>query len=272
MSRRRRGNPEEAARHERWLVSYADFITLLFAFFVVLYAASHRDAKKIALMAASIHGAFQQLDAIPGDRPPQLTEIYPNPRFENASPSPELNQFAKSSEASPPQGGSGIDVEQLRRDLEKALGSEIKNHEIEMRLTPVGFVVSLKELGFFSSGEAHLLPAAVSKLTRIANILNQRGFEVRVEGHTDNKPIHTAEFKSNWELSTARATEVVRMLIEKFNFDPARLSVGGFGEYHPLVSNDTPEGRQTNRRIDLVVVSHTEVPARTVQSEVEGRQ
>src|SRR5208283_5702371 len=118
-----------------------------------------------------------------------------------------------------------------------------------------------KELGFFSSGEAHLLPAAVSKLTRIANILNQRGFEVRVEGHTDNKPIHTAEFKSNWELSTARATEVVRMLIEELNFDPARVSVGGFGEYHSLDSNETPEGRQRNRRVDLVVVSHVDSPA-----------
>ena len=272
MSRRRHGNLKEHVNHERWLVSYADFITLLFAFFVVLYAASHRDAKKIAQMAASIHGAFQGVDQYQGNRPAQLDEAVPDPKFENDSPSADLGQTAKCAQGAPPQGGSGIDVEQLRRDLEKALGSEIKNHEIEIRMTPLGFVVSLKELGFFSSGDARLLPAAVGKLTRIAAILNQHGFDIRVEGHTDNKPIHTAEFRSNWELSTARATEVVRMLIENFNFDPARVSVGGFGEYHPLVSNDTPEGRQTNRRVDLVVVSHTEAPAPAVQSKAEGRQ
>jgi chemotaxis protein MotB len=248
-------------KHERWLVSYADFITLLFAFFVVLYASSQRDARRVAQLSAAIHGAFQQLDAFPGDKSAQLNDISPNPAVENARRVPEGNQPPNPNDTKP-TSGSGIDVEQLRRELKNALGDEIKNHEIEMRLTPVGFVISLQELGFFNSGEAHLLPGAVGKLTRIANILNQHGFEIRVEGHTDNVPIHTAEFRSNWELSTARATEVIRMLIENFKFDPARVSVGGFGEYRPLESNLTPQGRQHNRRVDLVVVSYVELPAR----------
>jgi chemotaxis protein MotB len=264
--RRRRARFEEPVKHERWLVSYADFITLLFAFFVVLFASSHRDARKTALLSAAIHGAFQQLDAIPGDKSAQFNELATNPKVENAVSSQELSKIASCAAMPEAQHGSGIDVEQLRRELENALGSEIKNHEVEMRLTPVGFVVSLKEPGFFRSGEAHLLPVAVNKLTLIANILNQHGFELRVEGHTDNKPIHTAEFRSNWELSTARATEVVRMLIEELNFDPARVSASGFGEYHPLDSNEAPEGRQRNRRVDLVVVSQVELPTHRVQN------
>lgn len=270
--RRRRTRFEEPVKHERWLVSYADFITLLFAFFVVLFASSHRDARKTALLSAAIHGAFQQLDAIPGDKSTQLNELASNSKFENAASSQELSKIASCAALPEAQHGSGIDVEQLRRQLENALGSEIKNHEIEIRLTPVGFVVSLKELGFFRSGEAHLLPAAVSKLTLIANILNQHGFQLRVEGHTDNRPIHTADFRSNWELSTARATEVVRLLIEELNFDPARVSVGGFGEFHPLDSNETPEGRQRNRRVDLVVISQVELPTYKVQNKDEGRR
>jgi chemotaxis protein MotB len=261
--RRRRARFEEPVKHDRWLVSYADFITLLLAFFVVLFASSHRDARKTALLSAAIHGAFQQLDAIPGDKSARFNELASNPKLENAASSEQLNRIASCAALPEAQHGSGIDVEQLRRELENALSSEIENHEIEMRLTPVGFVISLKELGFFRSGQAYLLPAAVSKLTRIAKILNLHGFEVRIEGHTDNVPIHTAEFQSNWELSTARATAVVRILIEELNFDPARVSVGGFGEYHPLDTNLTPEGRQRNRRVDLLVASHAETPVLT---------
>jgi chemotaxis protein MotB len=270
--RRRRARFEEPVKHERWLVSYADFITLLFAFFVVLFASSHRDAKKAALLSAAIHGAFQQLDAIPGDKAGQPNELISNAKLENAVSSQHFNRIASCAALPEAQYGSGIDVEQLRRELENALGSEIENHEIEIRLTPVGFVVSLKELGFFRSGEAYLLPAAVSKLSRIANILNQHGFEVRIEGHTDNVPIHTAEFRSNWELSTARATAVVRILIEELGFDPARVSVGGFGEYHPLDTNLTPEGRQRNRRVDLVVASHAETQSPPDPGKNESRR
>jgi chemotaxis protein MotB len=252
MSRRRKHQGH--VNHERWLVSYADFITLLFAFFVVLYASAEVDNKKIARVSAAIEGGFQQLGAFPGSNagPPDHTQ--------SASPNQApmiLPQVA------PPviehdAGGFGPpDVDKLKRELEEALGEEIQKHEIEMRVTPEGLVVSLREVGFFNTGEASLLTGGQNTLTRIARVLNAQGFHIRVEGHTDNVPIHNTHFRSNWELSTARATEVVALLIEKHGFDPSQISAAGYSQYHPITSNDTNEGRQTNRRVDVVVVART---------------
>ena len=131
-------------------------------------------------------------------------------------------------------------------------------------MTPEGFVISLHELGFFNSGEARLLPGAADKIKRIASVLMQYGLDMRVEGHSDNVPIHNAAFASNWDLSTARAMAVAMMLIDEAGFDPRRMSIAGYGEYHPTASNDTPEGRRANRRVDIVVVSVSKaVPAKT---------
>jgi len=127
-----------------------------------------------------------------------------------------------------------------------------------IRVTPEGLVVSLREVGFFNSGDATLLSDGEGTLTRIAGILNAKGFQIRVEGHTDNVPIHTGRFRSNWELSVARATEVVSLLIEQHGFDPKQISAAGFSEYHPIASNTTEDGRKTNRRVDLVIVARTQ--------------
>ena len=154
-------------------------------------------------------------------------------------------------------GGDGVDVDQLKKELEDALGDQIKRHEIEMRVTPEGLVVSLREIGFFNSGAAELLPDGQAPLGRIAHILNAKGFQIRLEGHTDNVPIHNPQFKSNWELSTARATEVVALLVERYGFDPNQVSAAGYSQYRPLASNDTEDGRKINRRVDLVIVSRT---------------
>jgi chemotaxis protein MotB len=161
----------------------------------------------------------------------------------------------------------GIEVESLKRQLEDALGDEISRHEVEMRRTPEGLVVSLHELGFFNSGSAVLLQEGQAPLGRIARILESKGFQIRVEGHTDNVPIHTIQFKSNWELSTARATEVVTLLTGTYGLDPNQISVAGYAQYRPVASNDTEEGRRTNRRVDLVVVSRT----KPISKEVLGQ-
>ncbi|HEY6185702.1 MAG TPA: flagellar motor protein MotB, partial [Terriglobales bacterium] len=166
-------------------------------------------------------------------------------------------------------GGYGVDVDELRHELEDALGDEIKKHEVQMRVTPEGLVVSLREVGFFNSGEADLLEDGQATLARIATILGGKGFEIRVEGHTDNIPIHTSQFKSNWELSTARATQVVSLLIEKYSFDPLLISAAGYSEYRPISGNETPQGRAANRRVDLVVVgkpTEKEKLARSVEA------
>jgi chemotaxis protein MotB len=256
MSRRKK-QPGHA-NHERWLVSYADFITLLFAFFVVLYASAVVDNKKIAQVSAAIQGGFQQLGAFSGNTslPNQAGSANQAPMILPEPAPPVLPANDKGAGA-----GSGSfgppDVDKLKHELEQALGEEIQKHEIEMRVTPEGLVVSLREVGFFNSGDATLLTGGQDTLTRIAKVLNAQGFHIRVEGHTDNRPIHNGRFKSNWELSTARATEVVSLLIEKHGFDPRQISAAGYSQYRPITSNDTQEGRQTNRRVDVVVVART---------------
>ena len=134
------------------------------------------------------------------------------------------------------------------------MGRELQNHEVVLQVTPEGFVISLKELGFFNSGQAELLPGAAEKIEKIAKVLSKPGLDIRVEGHSDNQPIHNAQFRSNWELSTARAMAVLRLLVDDAGFDPKKLSASGYGEFRPVADNATPEGRRMNRRVDLVVV------------------
>jgi|HubBroStandDraft_6_1064221.scaffolds.fasta_scaffold124277_2 chemotaxis protein MotB len=254
MSRRKKQHGP--VNHERWLVSYADFITLLFAFFVVLYASAEVDNKKIARVSAAIEGGFQQLGAFSGNAegPAQTAPNNQAPMILPQAAPPSVPDH----EAGDGGGSFGPpDVDKLKRELEQALGEEIQKHEIEMRVTPEGLVVSLREVGFFNTGDATLLTGGQNTLTRIAKVLNAQGFHIRVEGHTDDRPIHNGHFKSNWELSTARATEVVSLLIEKHGFDPSQISAAGYSQYRPITSNDTEEGRQTNRRVDVVVVART---------------
>ena len=243
---RRRPKKQVNTNHERWLVSYADFITLLLAFFVVLYSSTQMDSRKIAQVSAAIHGAFQELGVFAGS---------PDQEHQGGLPSGGGIPGLK-----PGGGVTAVDVNRLRRELENALGEEIAKHEIQMRSTPEGLVVSLSEVGFFNSGEATLIEDGKSTLARIAHVLNEKGFQIRVEGHTDNVPIHNPHFKSNWELSTARATEVVSLLVEQYGFDPQQISAAGFSEYHPVASNGTDDGRKANRRVDLIVVSHNYHP------------
>jgi chemotaxis protein MotB len=122
---------------------------------------------------------------------------------------------------------------------------------------PDGLVISLREIGFFDSGSAHIRATSKSALDRIAGLLSSRPYRLRIEGHTDNVPIHNAIYFSNWELSTARATEIVRLLIEQYGFAPERLSAAGYAAYHPVSDNQNGEGRAQNRRVDVVILGHT---------------
>jgi chemotaxis protein MotB len=252
MRPRRRRHIEEPANHDRWLVSYSDFITLLFAFFVVLFATSYRDSQTVKKLSQAIHIGFQQLGAFSGGE--SISGVaYPNLPPDPSRDSPQV----KHSTASDSSVTSAIDIAQLRQQLEAAIGQELKNHEVTMRVTPEGFVISLNELGFFNSGQAVLLPGAATKIQRIAKVLALHGLDLRVEGHSDDEPIHTAQFRSNWELSTARAMAVMELLVDGSGFDPAKISVAGYGQYRPVADNATPDGRRLNRRVDLVVVAST---------------
>jgi chemotaxis protein MotB len=262
---RKKKHPEHV-NHERWLISYADFITLLFAFFVVLYSSSQVDHRKVGKLAMAIQVAFQELGVFPASGtsvPLQAGDVPPNSiqMLENVEPTAPLGRIISSAAgvlSGPTENG---DVSALQKELETALAPEISRKDVALRKEPDGLVISLREVGFFSSGSAQLRPSAIPALQRIAGILLERPYQIRIEGHTDNIRIHNAQFASNWELSTARAIEVVRLLISGMGFAPERLSIGGYGEFHPVASNTTEEGRALNRRVDVVILRRSIVAA-----------
>jgi chemotaxis protein MotB len=228
--------------HERWLVSYADFITLLFAFFVVLFATGQSDKRKKAELAVSIQSAFNDLG---------IFDAHSNLR--------QLQQVSGSSgfAASAPVVQSAVPLDEsklaLEQHLEAAAQAEINDGVIAIHDSPNGLVVSLQEAGFFESGAVGMRPSALPVLNRIAAILPES--DLRVEGHTDDVPIHTAQFASNWELSSSRASSIARLLLLHSNVHAERMSVAGYAEYHPVASNATAEGRAKNRRVDIVLLT-----------------
>ena len=235
----------EHVNHERWLVSYADFITLLFAFFVVMFAASNADHQKAGKIAKAVEVAFNELAV-----------------FESGSKSVPLNGDGNSvsevfSEVKMMQPSKdGALMKSVKSQLEQDLKEEIQKSVVHIGEDSRGLTVSLAEAGFFDSGSAVVKEASLPVLQRIAEKLRDIPQNLRVEGHTDNTPIHTAMFPSNWELSTARATNVLQALISA-QIPPQRLSAVGYGEYHPTASNSTTDGRARNRRVDLIILGST---------------
>jgi len=248
--------------HERWLVSYADFVTLLFAFFVVMYSTSQVDKRKVGKIALAIQVAFQQLGVFPastGKLPLSSEEPVPLSTvqaIENIKRNAALGRIVPPNEPlSAEENGNLID---LRRDLEQALAPEISRREVDLRTVPDGLVISLREIGFFASGSAAIQSRSLPAFSRIAGLLQKQPYRIRIEGHTDNTPIHNTQFPSNWELSTARASELVRLLVVQYGFAPERLAAAGYAQYHPVDGNDTPEGRAQNRRVDVVILGKTQ--------------
>lgn len=230
-NRRRSRLPDHAAGHERWLVSYADFITLLFAFFTVLYASSTLDTKKLALVGGSMQAVFA---APPMD---SIANIEPRTRL-----IPEIPTL--------PQ-----DLSRVQELLMQDLSSEIADGRVSLEKDIRGLVVSIQEAGSFPTGRADLPPEARALFSTLGTRLQGIPHAVRVEGHTDDVPIHTSRYQSNWHLSTARATEVVAFFIQESKIDPHRLSAAGYAEFHPRAANDSPENRARNRRVDLVILN-----------------
>ena len=236
------------ASHERWLVSYADFITLLFAFFVVLYAFAKADQKKQMEVSAAIDSSFHSLGLFPGAM--RLPDKYAT-NSPGADPLMTPADIVVSQNELTPARDR---LDQTRRELEQSLSDQIAKHTISIHLGGDGLVISLREAGFFNSGTAIPQPGTLNTLRQIAASLSQTPYNVRVEGHTDNIPIHNDNFDSNWELSSARATRIARMLLALHAIPPDRLSAAGYAEFHPIASNQTAAGRAENRRVDLVVM------------------
>ena len=259
MSRNKRA--AEHSNHDRWLVSYADFITLLFGFFVVLFSSSQVDKRKVVQISAAIQEAFQQLGVSPVAN--SRTAIISS----NPSSAEKIQLIVNGKEASG-RGGMGSpfekpigssstpnDLATVQKQLTSALAAEIQRHEVVLKANREGLVISLREIGFFDTGSAALRPTSEAAVKRIAQVLSAQSNNIRIEGHTDNVPIHNTQFASNWELSTARATEMIRLFITKYNLTATRLSAAGYAEFHPVAGNDTFEGRAQNRRVDIVVLA-----------------
>jgi chemotaxis protein MotB len=240
---RRKKKHETHVNHERWLVSYADFITLLFAFFVVLYSAAQVDKKKMGQLSEAIQVAFGHLDTSATSSLPVIIQA-----------SPMLPGKPVTLPSTPPGKPTGPDLQALRKDLEEALSPEIQRGEISIRDSSEGLVISLQEIGFFESGSAEMKAKSQSAISSIASLLSRRQYQIRIEGHTDNIPIHNPQFQSNWELSTARSIEMVKQFIILYQFVPEMLSAAGYAEYHPVASNETEAGRAKNRRVDIVIL------------------
>lgn len=238
--------------HERWLISYADFITLLFAFFVVLYAFAKADAKRQVQVAQAVDAAFHSHG------------VDNNATHNGAEPAENGNSIRESAQAvivprlrSPARIQDDFDG--IRRRLLQNLAPEIAQHTVSIELGRDGLVISLREAGYFDSGSADPRPGTVGTLRQIAASLEDEPYDVRIEGHTDNVPIHNAEFDSNWELSSARATRLARLFLELHATTPDRISAAGYAGYHPVADNATAEGRAENRRVDLVIAPRSEI-------------
>jgi len=240
----------EHINHERWLVSYADFITLLFAFFVVLFASSQSDKKKQIKLSQAMQSAFTPLGTFEAhSKTPPLTDISATV-VTDASPAPLTLPLPTTSTET---------LEQTKERLTRLLAEQVAAGRIPpggmtMRITPDGLVISLHEAGFFASGSAEVRPASIPMLSILASTLPPGS--IRVEGHTDNVPIHTVQFASNWELSTTRSTAITRLLLEHGPINPANLSAAGYAEFHPVASNTTEDGRTQNRRVDIILLRH----------------
>ena len=246
--------------HERWLVSYADFITLMFAFFVVLYASSQADKKKQAQVSQSINQAFKALGLF------QPASIASPTLAMSSSTDPEVSpvnvvlgeQLAASQEVKQ-------DLTRIQQELQGKLSNQLAKHVVAMHLGHDGLVISLREAGFYDSGSATPHADAMGSIDAIASSLLSVPYDIRIEGHTDDVPIHTSQFASNWELSTTRATQMAEIFIERYHFVPGRLSASGYAEFHPVASNATAEGRGQNRRVDIILLSRISIPAGAAQ-------
>lgn len=254
MARKKR-HPEHA-NHERWLVSYADFVTLLFAFFVVMFAASNSDQKKAGQVAQAVQVAFKEMAIFaPNGKMVPLYDSETRPSDTNKVIDNDHSAFdAAQLVAGGKPGSAAAAMRDIRTQLEVRLKDELARGSVRISEDARGLTISLAEAGFFSPGSAVMSPTAQAAIDRIAATLKPFDYNIRVEGHTDNTPIHTAQFPSNWELSTSRATFLLQYLISGASLQPERLSAAGYGEYRPVASNQTAEGRAANRRVDLVVL------------------
>jgi chemotaxis protein MotB len=250
---RKKHHEEGHVNHERWLVSYADMITLLMVLFVVLFAMGQTDKAKLDALRSSLQRAFS-VEVLRGAEPTSLKGS------SGASIIPPVVPLAITQEVMAVTGQTTPDpkmvqaLQEVRDALTQVPVPSDTSGSVDVGASREGIVISLTGNLLFDSGKSDLKPRGMTLMDTLAERLRTMPNDIRVEGHTDNIAIATPLYPSNWELSSARATTVARYLAEQGDIEPNRLSAAGYGEFHPIAPNDTREGRARNRRVDLVVL------------------
>ena len=243
MARRKR--PEEHDNHERWLVSYADFITLLFAFFVVMYALSTVNEGKYRILSDSMATAFRNLPInAASDRPavvmPPITVV---PKAGAPTKTPDVARQKQREK-----------MRNVAKDILKVMAPLVEQGKVRVLETSRGVTIEINDSVLFSPGQALLQPALTKAMRAIAEVLAPTDFPITIEGHTDNVPINTAQFPSNWELSAVRATTVLRLFADA-GVSGQRLTAIGYADTRPVESNAQADGRARNRRVTILIDS-----------------
>ncbi len=232
----------------RWVISYADFVTMLLALFMVMFATSHMGATKVKDVNKSIQKVFTNQTVIQETKNLQNEE-----NVKNVETQTKEQNILEESGKTILDGKDGIldsaqVMEQIKQDLDV-------NTSIKVLKSDRGVVIRLNDTMLFDPGSAIIKSEAMNTLQKIASTLEKFQNPIVIEGHTDSMPIRNERYPSNWELSTARATNIIKYMTDKYKFPPSRLSAVGYGEYMPLENNDTPIGRAKNIRVDIIVLS-----------------
>jgi chemotaxis protein MotB len=264
----RKKKPAEHVNHERWLVSYADFITLLFAFFVVMFATSQTDKSKAQQVSDSVKKALE------GEK---ISTIVQAILGGTVSDKGQGNAMMRG-----PGGEKKVIVEEKKdqklaelvpslKVLSEELKKEIQEGRIQISMQPRGLVVSFTQAALFPSGEDVVSQEARAGLEKVAAAINRLPNPVRLEGHTDSKPIRTPRFRSNWELSAARSIALLELFSGNYEVSRQRMSIAGYADTAPIASNDDEEGRARNRRVDIVILNEQGMMGEPEKPEPEAK-
>ena len=261
----------EHANHERWLVSYADFITLLFAFFVVMFASSQTDKAKASAISESVTDALDK-----GGVQAMVHEVLGGTVDEKGKGNAMMKGPGGSQPKAvpnPPTVPKSQELLPKLKYLTEVLQKEINAGKLEIKQEQRGLVISLNQAAYFPSGDDAIDPKTFDSLDKIARLFKDEPNPIRLEGHTDSRPIHTARFASNWELSSSRAIAMLELLNQRFGIPHERLAVVGYADTMPRAPNDSEENRAKNRRVDIVILNQpVETPMQAAAREAKAQE
>lgn len=232
---RKKKEEEHKAGAPDWLATYGDMMTLLLVFFVLLFAMSNIDSQKYKAVVQSLSGSLGVLDS-----------------GTTVSLEPLINNYPSDSPTEEPSESE--ELSDMQAEIQKILEESKLDGQVKLEINERGLLIRFLENVLFDSGKADLKPQAMEIIDKVSDILKDAPRRILVEGHTDNVPISTFKFPSNWELSTTRAVNVVKYMIDHNGIAAIRLSASGYSDQHPISENSSVEGKKNNRRVDMVIL------------------